>query len=338
MGESQTITKSRMDFTPTTKVVKRGFFFFVDQAYEDPEANNSAEFHFGQWNGVDCREKDIVVVKEKWGAEKAGGYTVTSFGAKSNGVTDCTQAFLHAWAAACGSVDSAIIYVPRGTYLLHPAVFEGDCRNSDIRLQIDGTLVAPADYRVLGKSNKWLSFEGVTGVSISGGTLDARGTSLWACKAASDDCPVGAMSLSFTNSKNIRINGLRSVDSQVFHMWINGCQNVHIQGVKIHAAGNSPNTDGIHVQLSRNVAIMDSTIKTGDDCISIGPGTNSLWIEDISCGPGHGISIGSLAKEKHEEGVQYVTVKNVVFTGTTNGLRINRGPGPATDLSKGSVS
>ena len=62
-----------------------------------------------------------------------------------------------------------------------------------------------------------------------------------------------------------------------------------MQGVRVTATGNSPNIDGIHVQLSSSVTILDSKIGTGDDCISIGPGTNNLWIENVACGPGHGI-------------------------------------------------
>lgn len=58
------------------------------------------------------------------------------------------------------------------------------------------------------------------------------------------------------------------------------------------AAGNSPNTDGIHIQLSRNVAVINSSVRTGDDCVSIGPGTKNLWIERITCGPGHGVRWG----------------------------------------------
>ncbi|PRQ48987.1 putative polygalacturonase [Rosa chinensis] len=94
--------------------------------------------------------------------------------------------------------------------------------------------------------------------------------------------------LSFTNSKDIRVEGL-SLNNQMFHIVINGCHDVLIQGVKIIAAGNSPNTDGIHVQFSKNVAIFDTSIKTRDDCVSIGPGAKDLWMERISCGPDHGI-------------------------------------------------
>ncbi|MBA0571117.1 hypothetical protein Golob_004708, partial [Gossypium lobatum] len=121
----------------------------------------------------------------------------------------------------------------------------------------------------------------------------------------------------------------------MFHIAINGCQNVQIQGVKIIAAGDSPNTDGIHVQLSTNVEIFNSSIKTGDDCISIGPGTKNLWIEQVTCGPGHGISIGSLAKDLEEEGVQNVTVKKTIFSGTQNGLRIKSWARPSSGFVQG---
>ena len=95
--------------------------------------------------------------------------------------------------------------------------------------------------------------------------------------------------LGITNSKNVAVSGLTSLNSQMFHIVINGCENVMLQGVTILAPENSPNTDGIHVQLSTGVTILNSKIGTGDDCISIGPGTTDLWIESVGCGPGHGI-------------------------------------------------
>ncbi|XVE68437.1 hypothetical protein DITRI_Ditri09bG0068700 [Diplodiscus trichospermus] len=262
-------------------------------------------------------------------------YNVLKYGAKPNGRTDSTQAFLKAWNAACGSADTTLIYVPKGRYLVGSMDFKGECKSPQIIIRIDGTLVASVDYHVLGKSPNWLSFEGVSGVSIIGGALDAKGPSLWACKASHTNCPSGATTLSFSNSNNIKINGLLSLNSQMFHIVINGCQNVHVQGVKIIAAGNSPNTDGIHVQLSTNVEIINSSIKTGDDCISVGPGTKNLWIERVTCGPGHGISIGSLAKDMKEEGVQNVTVMNTIFSGTQNGLRIKSWARPSSGFVKG---
>ncbi|XP_074265581.1 polygalacturonase-like [Silene latifolia] len=123
---------------------------------------------------------------------------------------------------------------------------------------------------------------------------------------------------------------LTSELSRVFHIAITGCQNVHIEGVDIIASADSPNTDGIHVQSSTQVAILDSTMRTGDDCISTGPGVKNVHIEGVLCGPGHGISIGSLGWEKKEAGVQNVTVKSVIISNTTNWLRIKSWARPST--------
>lgn len=70
---------------------------------------------------------------------------------------------------------------------------------------------------------------------------------------------------------------------------INGCNNVMVSNLRLNAPDQSPNTDGIHVQTSTGVTITGTTIKTGDDCVSIGPGTRNLWMERIQCGPGHGV-------------------------------------------------
>ena len=85
------------------------------------------------------------------------------------------------------------------------------------------------------------------------------------------------------------VSGLTSVNSQMFHIVVNACNNMIMQGVRVIAAGNSPNTNGIHVELSSSVTILNSNIQTGDDCISIGPDATNLWIENAACGPGHGI-------------------------------------------------
>ncbi|KAL1559241.1 endo-polygalacturonase [Salvia divinorum] len=107
-------------------------------------------------------------------------YNVKSFGAKSNGKSDCTKAFL---SAACTATKPAAIYVPLGRYLLRNAVFSGKlCKNTAITIRIDGTLVFPNNYSVIGNSGTWLKFEKASGVSIYGGTLDGQGAVLWACK------------------------------------------------------------------------------------------------------------------------------------------------------------
>lgn len=96
-------------------------------------------------------------------------------------------------------------------------------------------------------------------------------------------------SISFVSSNDVVIDGLTSINSQIIHVALDNCTNVVMRNMKIIAPGRSPNTDGIHLQSSTGVTISRSSIRTGDDCISIGPGNKNVWIERIGCGPGHGI-------------------------------------------------
>ncbi|KAK4736836.1 hypothetical protein R3W88_000533 [Solanum pinnatisectum] len=67
--------------------------------------------------------------------------------------------------------------------------------------------------------------------------------------------------------------------------------------------------------------VFDSNIGTGDDCISIFAGSQNINISGVTCGPGHGISIGSLVNKPNEV-VKDVHVKNCTLIATQNGMRI----------------
>jgi polygalacturonase len=123
---------------------------------------------------------------------KAAQHSVLSYGAKPDGKTDSTKAFAAAWAQACASTQPATISVPKGSFSLGQVRFQGPCKNRAILVRIDGTLVAPSDYKVIGNAKNWLMFEHVNGVTVSGGTLDGQGSGLWSCKNSGKGCPRGA--------------------------------------------------------------------------------------------------------------------------------------------------
>ncbi|KAK4765488.1 hypothetical protein SAY86_026578 [Trapa natans] len=260
----------------------------------------------------------------------AAQYNVASFGATAGGRTDSSNAFLRAWASACSSTGPSTVYIPKGTFYVKSAAFNGPCRSSSITFRIDGTLLAPSNYMVIGNSGNWIIFRQVSRLNVYGGILNGRGPSLWACKATGKSCPIGATNLQFSNSNNVLVSGLRSVNSQMFHIVVSGSRNVKFQSIKISAPETSPNTDGIHIEHSMGITVLNSMMGTGDDCISIGPGASNIWVENVACGPGHGISIGSLGKDSIEQGVQNVTVKTVTFTDTQNGVRIKSWARPST--------
>ncbi|MBA0729985.1 hypothetical protein Golax_022456, partial [Gossypium laxum] len=115
-----------------------------------------------------------------------------------------------------------------------------------------------------------------------------------------------------------------------------GCKNITIERFKVEAPTNSPNTDGIHTGQSGEVNTISSDIKTGDDCISIGYGTKNVDIKEVTCGLGHGISIGSLGKFQNEDLVEGIKVSKCTITNTSNGVFIKSWPSeyPRTGLER----
>lgn len=139
------------------------------------------------------------------------------------------------------------------------------------------------------------------------------------------------MGFDFVN--NSRIEGITSLNSKAGHFNFYFVDNFTIAGVNITAPGDSPNTDGIKVGFSSNINISNTHIGTGDDCIAILSGNTNLFIYNVTCGPGHGISVGSLGKNKDEKNVEGLTVRNTVFTGTSDGIRIKTSESSATEIA-----
>ncbi|BAT84628.1 hypothetical protein LR48_Vigan03g159200 [Vigna angularis] len=263
-------------------------------------------------------------------------YNVVKFGAKGDGKSDSTEPFIKAWQSACANPNPATIYVPKGRYLLRNTNFRGPCKRK-VTFLINGTLVAPEDYNALGNSGFWILFNHVENLVVSGGKLDGKGAAFWNCRRSGKSCPPGARSITFNWVNNLVVSGLTSVNSQVSHLVINTCNNVVVKNVRLIAPEQSPNTDGIHVEGSTGVTINGCTLQTGDDCISIGDASYNLFISNIKCGPGHGVSIGSLGKTVDEKGVENVTLTNAIFSGSDNGVRIKTWARPSNGFVRNVV-
>ncbi|KAG0524227.1 hypothetical protein BDA96_07G192400 [Sorghum bicolor] len=254
-------------------------------------------------------------------------YDVTEYGAAPSN-RDNKDAFLAAWRAACDSTaGNATLHFPKGTFAVGAVEFEGPCRNGGApAVVIDGVLQPCAGCRL--SSDAWITFSGLNNLLVTGdgGTLDGQG-------AGSDDDKVKSKSktttttLVFDGVTNSTLRGLAFVNSRGFHVNIRRSSRVVAEGLGIHAPAHSRNTDGVHVGLSSHIRVLDSVIGTGDDCVSVGPGSVDVVVDGVICGPGHGLSVGSLGKEEGEEDVQGLIIKNCTVKGTTNGVRIKTWPG-----------
>ncbi|XAR68162.1 Polygalacturonase, partial [Bertholletia excelsa] len=245
---------------------------------------------------------------------------------------DITQGFLNSWKKACESTTPSKVLVPKGYYMLGEVKIEGPCK-APVELSLQGTVKAPPDPKVF-KSDGWITIDHVSQLTVSGGgTFDGQGKLSWnvdQCKKKFN-CSFPA-NVRFNFVDNSTVSHIRSLNSKNIHITVLGCNNFIFQNIYVIAPGTSFNTDGIHMVQSYNVSVLDSTIMTGDDCISVVDGTRNATVERVNCGPGHGISIGSLGRTQNEQPVVGFTVKNCTFTGTLNGVRIKTLPTPKTGV------
>ncbi|CBI22963.3 unnamed protein product, partial [Vitis vinifera] len=268
-------------------------------------------------------------------------FDVTMYGAVGDGKTENGMAFLAAWDDACNHPGKSTLLVPNGTFFIGPISFIGPCQNNQSpKVEIRGTLKAPSSLKAF-PTPSWIMFRQLQSLILTGETttntslFDAQGEESW----RHADCrhklkcqfPTSIILVNVTNGN---ISNITLKNGKGFHMGIINSDNVTVHGVNITAPWNSPNTDGVHIGYSTNIHITSSTIGVGDDCVSIGPGSINITVFNTKCGPGHGISVGSLGKYSAEKDVVGVRVKNCTINGTQNGVRIKTWPGsPASKAS-----
>jgi len=264
---------------------------------------------------------------------------VRELGASGDGVTLDTAAIQRAIdKAECRG--GGTVYFPAGSYHLG-ALF----LRSNLTLYLDAGAVllgslSRSDYPLV--LERWegatqrvhascISGQGLQNIAIRGqGTLDCRGELWWKWfleKTLEHPRPRG---LSFTDCRNLLIEGIRIINSPSWTINPVRCENITIRGLTIQNPPDSPNTDGINPDSCRNVHISDCHISVGDDCIALKAGSEAetpglmsscsdITITNCTLERGHGgIVIGS----ETSGGVRNVVISNCVFNKTDRGIRL----------------
>uniref|UniRef100_A0A0E0C553 Polygalacturonase n=1 Tax=Oryza meridionalis TaxID=40149 RepID=A0A0E0C553_9ORYZ len=268
------------------------------------------------------------------------------------------HAFEAAWAAACKQGASTVVVPSELEFLVGPISFSGPYCKPNILFQLDGTIVAPTSAKAWGSGLlQWIEFTKLNGVSIQGnGIINGRGQQWWTYSDTDDDKDddtqydvefermpqVKPTALRFYGSFNVVVAGITIVNSSQCHLKFDSCQGVMVHDVTISSPENSLNTDGIHLQNSKDVSIHHTNLAcvtqqkqknivnmyflvvydAGDDCVSIQTGCSNINIHNVNCGPGHGISIGGLGRDNTKACVSNVTVRDVNMFRTMTGVRI----------------
>ncbi len=260
--------------------------------------------------------------------------TITEFRQYVKG-EDWTDAFKKAIEHLDGQ-GGGTLYVPAGSYSTHSIQLR-----SDMTLYLDsGAILNFTDdvenYEVIS-----MEFEGIAGsmympliyasgeknVAVIGqGRLNGNGQRWW--KESKQLPHKRPYLVCFDRCQHVRLEGVTLENSPVWTVHPIYCEDVIIRGITIKNPADSPNTDGIDPDSSRNVRISDCIIDVGDDCIAIKAGTEdtpkkmpceNITITNCNMLHGHGgVVIGS----EMSGGIRNIAITNCVFQETDRGIRL----------------
>ncbi|RVW41607.1 Polygalacturonase [Vitis vinifera] len=191
-------------------------------------------------------------------------------------IYDYDQAFQVTWSAAC-AVKNATIKIPsKFRLLISPITLQGPCEPGLV-LQIDGMIVAPGGPRMWLKPEllQWINFKNLHDFVIQGrGTINGQGSAWWwitprilqnqlTNRNSRYDDTMKPTAVRFYSSLNLTIRDIQIQNSPRCHLKFDNCAGVKVTNLSISSPGDSPNTDGIHLQNSQRVEVENSTISCG---------------------------------------------------------------------------
>lgn len=281
---------------------------------------------------------------------KKKNFSVNSYGAKNDGVTNSTKAIQKAIDEASRNGGGIVAFQP-GTYLTGALFLK-----NDVHLRVDSgvTLLGSqndADYprlptRVAGIEMTWLSalinVNEAKNVKISGGgTIDGNGKKWWdkywalrkeyepkGLRWASDYDAERVRLMVVWKSSDVKIEGVSLKRSGFWTVQVVYSDYVTVDGIKI-SDNEGPSTDGVDVDSSSRVLIQNCDIDNNDDDICLKAGrdydglrvgrpTEHVLIKNNTIRRGGGvISFGS----ETSGGIRHVVALDNIGLGTKEGVR-----------------
>jgi polygalacturonase len=136
--------------------------------------------------------------------------------------------------------------------------------------------------------------------------------------------------IQFFKCNKVKIDGITCKNSPFWNTHIVYCNDVNISNAYFVNPSDAPNTDGLDIDSSYNVHILNCTFDVGDDCLCLKSGTDSdgrrigkptenITITNCTMLHGHG---GVVMGSDIAGGIKNVTISNSIFIGTDRGIRI----------------
>ena len=127
------------------------------------------------------------------------------------------------------------------------------------------------------------------------------------------DNPRPGQTVVFINSKNIRVIDVTIINSPAWCLFLHGCENVQVRGYKAFNEKAWANTDGLDIDICKNVTVSDCIIDTGDDAIAIRCNSKPLKDGKVAC--------------------ENITITNCVLASSSSVFRIGVGAGEIRNVT-----
>ena len=192
---------------------------------------------------------------------------------------------------ACAEAGGGRVTVPTGEYVTGTIVLRD---NVELYIPAGAALIAsddPADYPQP-SSERWnvskaprhderslIYDDGVRNASVTGeGTIDCRGTDY--CEEDPSPGRVNALRrtprcflprvMLFVCCEGVELRGFTLRDAPAgWSVWLTGCADCIVDGVRLLADREMPNADGLHINCCRDVRVSNCRFETGDDALVI---------------------------------------------------------------------
>lgn len=146
-----------------------------------------------------------------------------------------------------------------------------------------------------------------------GGYFNGNGQAWYTENQNRANQPGRPIAITIHQSKNLTFDGLSFIQPQFWATFVSNSEDVTLNNIIISAHSDDNNgcvnTDGGNTWNSRRVTFENWNVRNGDDCIAVKGNSTDIYIRNVTCSDGNGMTIGSVGE--YPNFPDYV--ENVIF-------------------------
>lgn len=260
-------------------------------------------------------------------------HSIFDYGAKGDGLHKDHLAIQQAMDAVHAS-GGGRVSLPRGRYLCGTLWLRS---HVELHLEHGAEIIGSPDLNDYHEAdafpeNQAFSEENVTGrhlivayrqenVVLSGsGTINGNSTAFLLPLAPGESASYGhktanyqvrdqrpGQMIYFCLCRNVRVTDLHLINATYWTLFLHGCTDLSIHGLRIENPPATPNGDGIDIDCCRHVTVSDCIIRSGDDCLTLRANAQRLGVDAQPC--------------------EAIVIQNCILSTPCNAIRVGVGDG-----------